>query len=117
VAQSIAQPEATHWNARSFWQKLRRYAASAGRPVVERALWLYYAARRPDSPVWAKATVYGALGYFISMVDAIPDLTPVLGYTDDLALMALALTTLAAYVDEGVKQRTAAVMARLFPAE
>lgn len=49
----------------SFWSKLTRYATSAGKEVVEKALLLYYAAQRPDTPMWAKATVYGALGYFI----------------------------------------------------
>lgn len=102
------------WDEDGFWRKLKRHAVSAGSHVVERALWLYFAARRPDCPAWARITVYGALGYFISMVDAVPDLTPVLGYTDDFALMGLALATLARYIDEGVKQRGAAVMARYF---
>ena len=110
------EPLPEQWTEHGFRHKLQRYALAAGGHVVEKALWLYFAARRPDCPAWAKVTVYGTLGYFISMVDAIPDVTPVLGYTDDLALMTLAVATLASYVDDAVKQRAADVMARYFPA-
>ncbi|MFV0277453.1 MAG: hypothetical protein ACK5HY_09750 [Parahaliea sp.] len=45
-----------------FWRKLSVYARAAGRELVEKALLMYYAARRPDTPAWAKASIYGALG-------------------------------------------------------
>ena len=53
--------------------KLARHALAAGREVVEKVLWLYYASRRPDVPRWAKLTIYAALAYFILPLDAIPD--------------------------------------------
>jgi uncharacterized membrane protein YkvA (DUF1232 family) len=86
-------------------EKLARYALAAGREVVEKALWLYYASRRPDVPRWAKYTIYAALAYFILPTDAIPDLTPLVGYTDDLGALSAALLTVAAYIDEEVKQK------------
>ncbi len=86
-------------------RKLARYALAAGREVVEKVLWLYYASRRPDVPRWAKLTIYAALAYFILPLDAIPDLTPLAGYADDLGALSAALLTVATYVDEGVKQK------------
>ena len=85
--------------------KLARYALAAGREVVEKALWLYYASRRSDVPRWARLTIYSALAYFILPTDAIPDLAPVAGYTDDLAVLGAALLTVASYVDDGVKEK------------
>ncbi len=76
-------------------EKLARYAKTAGREVVEKVLLLYYALQRPDTPGWAKATIIGALGYFIAPLDAIIDLTPGIGYADDLGVLALALATVA----------------------
>ena len=38
----------------SLWQKIRRVATRAGREVVEKALWLHYAAQRPETPAWAR---------------------------------------------------------------
>ena len=89
----------------SFWDKVIRFAKTAGREVIEKALWLYYAAQQPNTPVWAKTAIYGALGYFISPIDAIPDITPVVGYVDDLAVLAAAVATVATYITAEVKQR------------
>jgi uncharacterized membrane protein YkvA (DUF1232 family) len=87
----------------SFWGKLVSFAKVAGKEVVEKALWLYYAAQKPSTPVWAKGVIVGALGYFISPIDAIPDLTPLVGYSDDLGVLTLAVATVAAYIDDEVK--------------
>ena len=73
-----------------FWSKVVKYAKAAGKEVIEKALWLYYAAQNPQTPAWAKTTIYGALGYFILPIDAIPDVLPAAGYTDDLGVVAAA---------------------------
>lgn len=91
----------------SFRDKVIRFAKTAGREVIEKALWLYYAAQQPNTPVWARTAIYGALGYFISPIDAIPDITPVIGYVDDLAVLAAAVATVATYITADVKLRAA----------
>jgi uncharacterized membrane protein YkvA (DUF1232 family) len=98
----------------SLFAKLRRYGLAAGREVVEKVLWLWFASRRPDLPVWARTAVYGALAYFVLPADAIPDLLPGLGYTDDIGVLSYALVTIASYVDADVRRRTAGVLSRLF---
>ena len=99
----------------SFWRKLAAFGRIAGHEVLEKALWLYYAAERTDTPKWARATVYGALAYFVLPLDAVPDMLPVAGYTDDLAVLALAVTTIGCYVDSQVKANAARTLARWFP--
>ncbi len=96
------------YSEESFWRKLGSYAKSAGREVVEKSLTLHYAAQREATPAWARATVYGALGYFIAPLDAIVDLTPVVGYADDLGVLVLALATVIHYVDDEVRLRAQA---------
>jgi uncharacterized membrane protein YkvA (DUF1232 family) len=86
-----------------FWNKVITFAKTAGREVIEKALWLYYAAQDPQTPAWAKTVIYGALGYFIFPFDAIPDPTLVVGYADDLGVLAAAVATVAAYITEDVK--------------
>lgn len=54
---------------------------------MEPALKMYYAATDADTPTWAKTTIYGALGYFISPIDVIPGITPLVGYTDDVGVL------------------------------
>jgi len=91
------------YTASRFWKKLAKQAAAVGRGTLEKALYLYYAAQSPNTPAWAKRVIYGALGYFILPLDAIPDLAPFIGYTDDLSVMAAALATVAFYVTPEVK--------------
>jgi uncharacterized membrane protein YkvA (DUF1232 family) len=95
----------SQYSESSFWTKVKKFAKTAGKEVIEKALFLYYAAQQPSTPLWAKTTIYGALAYFISPIDALPDLTPVLGYTDDLGILAAALVTVATYITDEVKQK------------
>jgi uncharacterized membrane protein YkvA (DUF1232 family) len=89
----------------SFWNKVVKYAKAAGQEVVEKALLLYYAAQNQQTPAWAKATIYGALGYFILPLDAIPDVLPGVGYTDDLGVIAAAITAVSMYITDDVKRQ------------
>ena len=91
------------YSKEGFWEKVKRFALTAGKEVIEKALWLYYAAQEKDTPAWAKGVIYGALGYFISPIDAIPDVTPVVGYADDLGVLAAAIATVAVYINDNVK--------------
>ena len=87
-----------------FWDKLKNVFKKAGIKVVYSALMLYYAYQRKETPVWAKTIIVGALGYFISPIDAIPDLTPIVGYADDLGVLVVAIGAVSAYIDSEVKQ-------------
>lgn len=89
----------------SFWEKIKGYAITAGKEVIEKALTLYYCLIDSDTPVWAKTVIVSALGYFIAPLDAIPDLTPVAGYSDDLGALASALAIVAAHVKPEHKER------------
>ena len=84
------------FSEKSFWRKVGRYAKVAGRQVVEKGLTLYYCLEDKDTPKRAKALIIGSLGYFIMPVDAIPDLAPLVGYTDDLGVIVMTLSTVAA---------------------
>jgi uncharacterized membrane protein YkvA (DUF1232 family) len=74
-----------------LWQKIKGFAASAGREVVEKALILFFAAQRPETPLWAKTVIYSALAYLVLPTDAIPDFIPLSGYADDLGTLVAAL--------------------------
>lgn len=102
------------YSEEGFWNKLRRFGRKAGRQLVEMALQLFYALKSSDTPLWAKTVIVGALGYFISPVDAIPDVIPVLGCSDDLAVMTAALHTVASCVTDEIRAKAAAQTARWF---
>lgn len=102
------------YSDQGFWDKVLAFAKTAGREVIEKALWLYYAAQSPDTPAWARTVIYGALGYFIFPIDAIPDPTPVAGYADDLGVLVAAVSTVAAYINDEVKALAARKLSAWF---
>lgn len=70
---------------------LRRIARKI--PFSEDVLALYYCARDPMTETRVKLIVLAALAYFIMPVDVVPDWMPLLGFTDDAAVIATAIAT------------------------
>ncbi len=88
----------TDFSDNKFWKKLKKFASAAGKQLVEKVLVLYYCLRDEDTPARAKAVIIGALGYFIVPLDAIADITPLIGFSDDLGAITAALGMVAAYI-------------------
>ena len=72
-----------------FWVKVKRQAAKL--PFAEDLLAAYYCAFDRETPLQVRAVLLGALAYFVLPFDGIPDLLPVLGFTDDAAVLATAM--------------------------
>ena len=101
-------------NDDTFWQKVRDHALRAGREVIEKALVLYYCLQDSRTPAWARATIVGALGYWILPMDAIPDLIPGAGYADDLGALAAAAATVSAHIKPEHKEKAQDQVDHLF---
>lgn len=99
-----------HYSETGFWSKVGSVAKAAGAKVIETALLLYFTLQSPNCPAWARATIIGALGYFIFPIDAIPDVLVPVGYTDDAAVLAAALASVAVHVGPEEKAKTAEKM-------
>lgn len=94
TARQAARDEATVRHG--FWRKLRRVAA--GLPFAEDLAASYYCAFDRQTPLQVKAALLGALAYFVLPIDFMPDVMPVLGFTDDAAVLATAIRMVAAYI-------------------
>lgn len=57
------------------------------RILKRETLTLYFAARDPRTPWYAKVVAAGVVAYALSPFDLIPDFIPVLGYLDDLIVV------------------------------
>jgi uncharacterized membrane protein YkvA (DUF1232 family) len=86
-----------------FWPKFRRVAGRL--PFAEDLLAAYYAAADPITPVRVRAALFGALAYFVMPADMIPDIIVGLGFTDDAAVLAAALRTLAGHIRPTHRER------------
>ena len=68
-----------------LWSKIERTGEKIS--FVNDILALYKYMKDESVQWYRKAIVIGALLYFIAPVDAIPDLTPLVGYLDDLGVI------------------------------
>jgi uncharacterized membrane protein YkvA (DUF1232 family) len=81
---------------RRFWPKLRRTAARL--PFAEELVAAYYCAFDCRTPRRVQAVLLGALAYFVLPFDFIPDMLPLIGFTDDAAVLATAIKVVAAHI-------------------
>lgn len=94
--------------------KLQHYGRDIGLTVLYNVLQLWYVLQKPEVPAKNKAVIMGALGYLITPLDFIPDLTPILGYNDDAAAILFALYMVRQYVDDEVKAQAKARLTKIF---
>ena len=71
---------------RRFWVKFKQVVAHL--PFAEDLLAAYYCAFDKETPRHVQAALLGAVAYFILPFDFVPDMLPVLGFTDDAAVLA-----------------------------
>ena len=94
-----------------FWIKLKQVAAKL--PFTEDLLAAYYCAFDRQTPRHVQAALLGAIAYFILPFDFIPDMLPVLGFTDDAAVLATAIRTVAAHITPDHRDAARAALKRL----
>ena len=78
---------------------------------------LWFVLQKPDVPAGTKAVIMGALGYLIAPLDFLPDLLPVLGYTDDMVAITFALIKVQGYIDEEVERKSKKLLTKIFGEE
>lgn len=97
-----------------FSDKIAKYAKKAGAKLVYTAYVLYYSLFDKNFPIKQRAIVIGALGYFILPLDLVPDIVPVLGYTDDLAALLYALKMVNDNITPEMKQKARLAATKIF---
>src|ERR1700759_4681550 len=95
---------------RRFWSKLKRVAAKL--PFAEDLLAAYYCAFDKQTPRHVQASLLGALAYFILPFDFIPDMLPILGFTDDAAVLAPAIRLVASHITDDHRAAARAALKR-----
>lgn len=102
------------YSDKGFLAKIKKYGKVIGLEAIYKAIQLWYVMQKPEVPSTTKAIILGALGYLISPFDFIPDLTPFIGYTDDIAAIAYALLQAQGYIDEDLKNQAKGKIDEIF---
>ena len=95
----------------NLWWKLR--AGAVRLPFVEDLVTAYYCALDRSTPMRVRATLFGALAYFILPADSLPDMLPLLGYTDDAAVLAAAIRMVSVHIRTEHRDAARRALARL----
>ncbi|OPF93283.1 hypothetical protein I8G32_00421 [Rhodopseudomonas palustris] len=95
---------------RRFWRKIKSVAVRL--PFVEDILAAYYCAFDRQTPRHVQIALLGAIAYFILPFDFLPDILPVLGFTDDAAILATALRMVASNITPEHREAARAAMQR-----
>jgi uncharacterized membrane protein YkvA (DUF1232 family) len=94
-----------------FWPKITKFAAHV--PFADTMLAAYYCATDSATPLKARATLFGALAYFIMPFDVVPDIILGLGFTDDMAVLITAVTLVSKHITQNHRDRARQTLAAI----
>ncbi len=94
-----------YYSETGLWEKIKKVAKTAGTKVVYAVLLLYYAMQDESMSIKTRLSIAAALGYFILPTDAIFDLTPIIGFSDDLGVLMFVLTQISASITAEVMDK------------
>ena len=95
---------------RRFWIKLKQVMAKL--PFAEDLLAAYYCAFDRNTPRHVQVSLLGALAYFILPFDFMPDMLPILGFTDDAAVLATAIRVVSSNITPEHREAARAALKR-----
>lgn len=95
---------------RQFWIKFKQAVARI--PFAEDLLAAYYCAFDRETPRHVQLALLGALAYFVLPFDFLPDMLPVLGFTDDAAVLATAIRMVSSHITPDHREAARAALKR-----
>lgn len=96
---------------RRFWAKLKGLATRL--PFAEDLLAAHYCAFDRQTPLHVKAALLGAIAYFVLPCDFIPDVLPVIGYSDDAAVLAAAIKLVSSHITSDHREAARRTLIRM----
>lgn len=97
--------------SRDFWTKFKRVARRL--PFAEDLAAAWFCAVDPATPFRVRATLFGALAYFVLPFDFVPDFLLIVGFTDDASILMAAVTMVAAHIGPEHRRKAAEALKAL----
>ena len=86
-----------------FWKTVRKAIAAV--PFMDEVVAAYYCALDPETPASVRATLLAALAYFVAPIDVIPDVLPLVGFTDDAGVLAAVITVVGRHIRDDHREK------------
>ena len=103
-----------HYTEPKLFSKIGKVFRKAGMKAIYYVLLLYYVLKDPGTPLKHKAIILGALGYFILPTDLLPDIIPLLGFTDDIVALAACIKAVTENVTPAIRQKAVSRLSEWF---
>ena len=110
----VSKYEKNH-DEKSFWNKIKKFGSKIGVAPIYLVFLLYHSIKSSSISMVNKAPILGALGYFISFIDIVPDVTPLVGYCDDMSVVIGALALIATQITEEIREKAKNSTRNIFP--
>ncbi|KAA0698987.1 DUF1232 domain-containing protein [Neorhizobium sp. P12A] len=81
---------------KKFWPTFRKAVRYI--PFSRDVVAAFYCALDPQTPMRVRGILLAALAYFVMPIDIIPDFFAVIGFTDDVAVLAAAFTLINGHI-------------------
>ena len=102
-----------NYNEEGFWNKIKLFGGKLGAKPLYVTLLLFHSL--PKVSLLDKAIIIGSLGYFISPLDIIPDVIPVVGYLDDVSVLMFAFYRIRSNIDDETRNKAKDTFRSIFP--
>lgn len=104
-----------NYSESSLFGMIGKVAKKVGIKLIYAVLLLFYVLKSPKTPAKDKRLIIGALGYFISPIDIVPDFIPIAGFSDDMAVLIWALKAVWDNVTPEVTAEAKSTLRNWFP--
>ena len=94
-----------HFDESRFFTKLGKVGSLLGQKVLFSLLVSYYLISDSSIPLKVRGIFMGSLGYFILPTDLVADFLPVIGFTDDIALVSYVIANAVEYITPEIKEK------------
>lgn len=102
-----------HFDERKLFKKLKSLSGRLSTQLLYYIFILFYLISDKNVPYKTRIIFIAALGYLILPTDLISDILPGLGFTDDAAFIAYAISNASNYITPEVKEKALNMLIKL----
>lgn len=103
------------YNEENFYNKIKKYGKKIGITPIYLSFLIFHSIKSKEIPTFMKAPLLGAIGYFVSFIDFLPDLTPIIGYCDDVTIIVSSLVLISTKITPTIREEAKYSTRKIFP--
>ena len=92
-----------------LWSTVKRAARTV--PFIDEVVAAWYCALDPKTPRRVRLALLAALAYFVAPIDALPDILPLVGFSDDAGVLMAAIAMVRAHITDDHRRAAKKAMA------